>query len=227
MTRLTVAALISLAAALMLFSRGPAASPSRAPSDASAPPATLSRGPLDAPHRLVIYSDYQCPGCDLLHREAEPALLDLADSGRLRLEVRHFPLKGHRRAARAAVVAACAEQQGAGWEMHDALFRTATSWTSQTPSAPWFQHLADSLGLTGPEFKICIENESMSGLLAADLALGHAAGMTAVPALFLDDLSVTVRSPRGLVRRVSRLTRSVAPPTSEPISPHAVPESVP
>ena len=123
MTRPVVVTMISCAAALMLLSRRPVTTSPIRLIDANAPPATLSVGPPDAPHRLVIYSDYQCPACALLQREAEPALRELAESGRLRLDLRHFPLAGHRRAPRAAALAACAEQQGAGWKMHDALFR--------------------------------------------------------------------------------------------------------
>ena len=211
MTRPVVVTMISCAAALMLLSRRPVTTSPIRLIDANAPPATLSVGPPDAPHRLVIYSDYQCPACALLQREAEPALRELAESGRLHLDLRHFPLAGHRRAPRAAALAACAEQQGAGWKMHDALFRTATRWTSQAPSAPWFQHLADSLGLDGPVLELCVRSADVAGLLAADLALGRAAGLIGVPALFLDGHLVTVRSLRGLVRRVKRLTRAVAP----------------
>ena len=209
--RSTVVALVSLAAALMLLSRQPVATSSTPVTHADAPPATMVLGPPDAPHSLVVYSDYQCPACALLHREAEPSLRGLAESGRLRLELRHFPLAGHRRAARAAVVAACAEQQNAGWKMHDALFRTEIRWTAQAPSAPWFRHLADSLGLDGPVLDLCIKNADVAGLLAADLALGRAAGLIGVPALFLDGRPVTVRSQRGLVRRVKRMTRAVTP----------------
>ena len=211
MMRSTVVALVSFAAALMLLSRRPVPASSTPLVDANSSPATLSLGPPDAPHRLVIFSDYQCPACALLHREAEPALRKLAESGPLRLELRHFPLVGHRRASRAAVVAACAEQQSAGWKMHDALFRTATRWTSQAPSAPWFQHLADSLGLDRPVLDLCIKDAGVVGLLAADLALGRAAGLIGVPAFFFDGRPVTVRSHRGLLRRVKRLTRAGAP----------------
>ena len=101
--------------------------------------------------------------------------------------------------------------RAAGWKMHDALFRTATRWTSQAPSAPWFQHLADSLGLDGPVLELCVRSADVAGLLAADLALGRATGLIGVPALFLDGHLVTVRSQRGLVRRVKWLTRAVAP----------------
>ena len=98
MTRPVVVTMISCAAALMLLSRRPVTTSPIRLIDANAPPATLSVGPPDAPHRLVIYSDYQCPACALLQREAEPALRELAESGRLRLDLRHFPLAGHRRA---------------------------------------------------------------------------------------------------------------------------------
>ena len=177
-------------------------------------------GAADAPHRLVVFSDYQCPACALLDRSAGPALGALTESGRLRIEVRHFPLVGHRRAPGAAASAVCAARQGAGREMHEALFRTVANWSSSAPSGPWFGHLADSLGLDSPELERCMRSTSVAELLAADLAMGRAAGLIGVPAVFLDGRLLTFRSPAGLVRRLESLT-------SEPEPLHALSQGVP
>jgi protein-disulfide isomerase len=84
-------------------------------------PPTLALGSADSPRRLVVYSDYECAVCALLERGAGAALRELAADGRLRLEIRHFPLTAHRRAPRAAAAAVCAERQARGWAMHEAV----------------------------------------------------------------------------------------------------------
>ncbi len=188
--------------------------------NALAPSPTVGWGPADAPHRLVVFSDYQCAACALLERGAGPQLRALAESGRMRVELRHFPLAGHRRAAGAAAASICVGRQGAGQAMHEALFRTTVGWTASAPSGPWFEHLADSLGLDGPELSRCSERDNVAGLLAADLAIGRAAGLIGVPAVFLDGRLVTFRSPADLVRRLERMT-------SEPVSMHPIAERVP
>src|SRR5688500_6167991 len=94
----------------------------RARIERTAPVPALALGSPTSPHRLVIFSDYQCSVCALLEREAGPALRSMASSGRLRLEIRHFPLSAHRRARSAAAHAICAQRRHAGWRMHEALF---------------------------------------------------------------------------------------------------------
>jgi protein-disulfide isomerase len=168
-------------------------------------PPTLALGSPSSPHRLVVYSDYECAVCALLEREAGVALRELAAAGRLRLEIRHFPLSAHRRAPRAAAAAVCAERQARGWAMHEALLTSAMRWRSGPPAAPWFARLADSLGLDGAAFAACVRDPSVAEAIAADLALGRSIGLVGVPAVFLDGRPLTFRTPRALVRRVRRV----------------------
>src|SRR6185503_15194153 len=101
--------------------------------------------------------------------------------------------------------AVCAARQGHGWDMHEALFRSAATWTSGPPTAPWFAHLADSLGLDAPALAACTADPEIAGLLAADLAQGRALGLIAVPAVFLDGRLLRYRTPDALARRVRRV----------------------
>src|SRR6202011_1816630 len=79
------------------------------------------RGALDAPMRLLIYGDYECP-------YTRKALLGVAE-GRGQLGdvlvfvFRNFPLTAiHPLASNAARAAEAAGLQGKFWEMHDLLF---------------------------------------------------------------------------------------------------------
>jgi protein-disulfide isomerase len=178
--------------------------PPAAASGVDPTPPTLALGAERSPHRLVVYSDYECAVCALLERETGAALRELADHGRLRVEIRHFPLPGHRRAPRAAAAAVCAERQGRGWAMHAALMASAPRWRSGPPAAPWFLQLADSLGLDRSPFGRCLEDPSVTGAIAADRALGRSIGLVGVPALFLDGRRIAFRTGRALVHRVRR-----------------------
>lgn len=203
-----VAAGLCVAAAILAaaVSRPPAAVPTLAP--ASPHPPSLALGSGTSPHRLVIWSDYECPACALLEREAGPALRRIAESGALRVEIRHFPLPAHRRARRAAVAAICAERQGEGWAMHESLLATAPRWRSGPPSTPWILRLADSLRIDGVALAACMADPRSAEPIEADLALGRAAGLSAVPAVLLDGRWVTVRTPASLVRRIRRAVGS-------------------
>jgi protein-disulfide isomerase len=192
--------------ALVLRGSAPAAGPPAAVLMAAAPSA-MALGEPGSAHRLVLFTDYECAVCGLLERDGGARLRALAESGGLRLEIRHYPLAGHRRAPRAAAAALCAARQGGGWPMHVALFATAGEWRSGSPSIPWFLALADSLGLDREAVARCVAgDEEIARALAADLALGRALGLVDVPAAFLDGRPIAIRTPRALVRRVGRAT---------------------
>jgi protein-disulfide isomerase len=176
------------------------------------PPAALTVGSPASAHRLVIWSDYECAACALLERASGAALRDLTARGTLRVEIRHFPLTGHRRAPRAAAAAICAARHAQGWEMHEALMRSAPIWSGGSPSAPWFAHLADSLGIDGAALLACADDPETAGLLAGDVALGRTLGLTAVPAVFLDGRLLRYRTPAALVRRLRGVVEARAAP---------------
>ena len=77
-------------------------------------------GPADAPLKLTVFSDFQCPYC----RRAAPVLEGVIKDhpGQVSLTFVHFPLSFHHFAERAAKVALCAQRQGKFWPVHDALF---------------------------------------------------------------------------------------------------------
>ncbi|HEY3119203.1 MAG TPA: thioredoxin domain-containing protein, partial [Vicinamibacteria bacterium] len=81
-----------------------------------------SRGPANAPVTVVEYCDFQCPVCA---KASTPLvrLLRQTYGARVRFVYRDFPLsRVHPDAIRAAEAAACAQEQGRFWEMHDRLF---------------------------------------------------------------------------------------------------------
>ena len=86
--------------------------------------------------------------------------------------------------------------------MHDALMRSVATWSTGAPSAPWFGHLADSLGLDERALLTCADDPETRALLSADLALGRSLGLTSVPTVFLDGHLVRYRTPAALMRRV-------------------------
>jgi hypothetical protein len=108
--------------------------------------APLALGPTGRP-RLVLFSDYECAACALLEREAGAELRSWAAAGRMRLELRHFPLPAHRRAPRASAWATCAARAGRctlrcsrariGAAPDRAVARWLASRTRSASTAPW------------------------------------------------------------------------------------------
>jgi protein-disulfide isomerase len=77
-------------------------------------------GTANAPYRLVVWTDYQCPACLQFEQEIKVVKAQLKDS--LAVVYRYYPLAAHPLAFRAAVAAECARDQGRFADMHEALF---------------------------------------------------------------------------------------------------------
>jgi protein-disulfide isomerase len=141
------------------------------------PPAT---GPA------VLFSDYECHFCGLTHVELKELLRVRPD---IRVVRRHFPLDQacnplikrpfHQRSCELARAAICAEVQGQGEAMDDALF------ASQKAPAP-VEELAARLKLDVGRFKACLVAPSTAARLAADIEEGVKAKLRSTPSFVVD-----------------------------------------
>lgn len=144
-----------------------------------------SKGSATAPHTIVEYSDFQCPGCAGYY----PLLKRLTDEhgDAVRLVYRHFPLEQiHKNARAAARAAEAAGRQGKFFEMHDALFNTQDAWGDDSAPNIFFEDLAGSLGLDTTKFKADLNDSSIDDGINAGLSSGKASGVNSTPSLFLD-----------------------------------------
>lgn len=80
------------------------------------------RGPAvgeAAAHTLLLYGDFECPFTRQVELVVQNVLRVFPDA--VRYAFRHFPLRTHEHALRAAEAAEAAAAQGAFWPMHDRL----------------------------------------------------------------------------------------------------------
>lgn len=130
---------------------------------------------------LLEYLDFQCPYCRTAHAAIKSVVLgDL--EGRVRLRVRHFPLREkHPRADATARAAEAAGRQGRFWEMHDLLFERFEAVTDDDLLA-----YARELGLDAERFAADVADPALAAAIEEDREAGLAEGVTGTPGLFLD-----------------------------------------
>lgn len=151
------------------------------------------RGPLNAPVRLVVFSDYQCPDC----RRAELQLRD-ALAGRCDVSVgyKHFPLSrecnprvrspgDHRHACRAARIAETAGRLGQtdGFlRMHAWLFRRKAEFTDEE-----LAEALPGLGFTDVATFFRVSNDpAIAEQVKRDVEEGQSLRLAGTPALFVN-----------------------------------------
>jgi protein-disulfide isomerase len=129
--------------------------------------------PSDAAGSLVIvYADFECPFCAVLHQRLEPLPVTVV--------FRHFPVRSsHPRAWPAACAAEAAALQGRFWEMHDSLFADQAHLED-----PHLWARAEDLGLDLDRFDADRRGEDLRGRVQRDFRSGVRAGVVTTPALF-------------------------------------------
>jgi protein-disulfide isomerase len=138
-----------------------------------------SKGPNDAPVTIVEFSDFQCPYCASMSATLEAILRKYGSQ--VRLVYRHFPLAIHKDAPRAGEAAACADEQGKFWAMHEIIFANA-----RTLSPANLVKYARDAGLDLPRFEECLSSGRGAEKVRRDRAEGDKYGVSNTPTYFVN-----------------------------------------
>jgi protein-disulfide isomerase len=134
-------------------------------------------GPADAAITLAEYADYRCEYCKNFH-DTTLKMLMAKYGGQLRYVYYDFPSAGGQQAAEAA---SCADDQGAYWAYHDALFANP----ADHANIDQFVGLAGSLGLDTAAFYDCLSSGEHHDAVAQDYQAGLSAGVRGTPTFFV------------------------------------------
>lgn len=150
------------------------------------------RGPGDAWVTLVEFADFQCPYC----RAEEPILVDLSTTygADLRVVFKYLPLPFHARARPAALAAACADEQGRFWEMHDLLFRGALDDASILADA------GQIAGLDVALWQACLGSPEAAAVVDADVSLARRLEISGTPTFAVNGVEVVGAVPEQQLR---------------------------
>ena len=146
-------------------------------------------GKPDAPVKLVEFGDFECPQCARFSTLTEPDLRKrLVGSGEVMFTFYDFPLyQMHRNTEAASNAAACADEQGKFWEMHDRLFDGQDQWNGEATDNPGriFAQFAAQLGLKVDAWQKCFDARKYQKRINANLAEGLRLGINATPSFMI------------------------------------------
>lgn len=174
-----VVAVVGASILAYTMSRKPAvpdAAPAAPPDPATAgPPQGYLNGKADAPVKIEEFADFECPACGRFATITEPDLQKrLIDAGLASLTYYDFPLPQHRNSQSASNAAACADEQGKFWPMHDQLFGGQDQWSTEATDKPKpkFMSYAAAIGLDAAKFEACYDAHKYQKRIDANLAEG-------------------------------------------------------
>lgn len=161
-------------------------------------------GDVDAPVKVDVWEDYQCPACQYYSQQIEPQLItNYVETGKVFYTFHNFPFidsqsvtKESQQSANASM---CAAAQGRFWDYHDIIF---ANWNGENIGAYSDKKLvafAETLGLNMSDFNSCFNKNQFQAEIEKDFEDGVEKGVTGTPTFFvngvqtpLEDLFTTI-----------------------------------
>src|SRR5712671_6803197 len=174
-------------------------------------------GKVDAPVKILEYADFECPSCGGFATVTEPDVRTrIIEPGLASITYYDFPLTQHRNTLAASNAAACADEQGKFWPMHDRLFQAQDEWNGEATDTPkpFFKRYAQEIGLDVPKWEACYDARKYQKRISANLAEGLRRGVNSTPSFVIGTkLYAGMRSYDAL----KAIVDSVAKTTSVPV----------
>lgn len=135
--------------------------------------------------RAVVFSDFQCPFCQVLAVRLDS--LVALNPGNLGIEFRHFPIRSlHPFAGLAAAAAECAATRGHFKSVHDSLFANAATLSSAT-IAGFLRLIAFD---DSSEVEACLVSDTVRLNIRADSVAAARLRIAGTPTLLLNNVKL-------------------------------------
>ena len=136
-----------------------------------------SRGNLNAPVTVVMFSDFQCSHCAATHPVLQKVIGEYKD--KIRFVVRDFPLVSiHGNAFNAALAANAAKNQGKFFEYIEILYKNQDNLDKES-----LKKYAASLNLNLKQFELDLNDEKNAAAVQKDVADGESYGIRSTPTI--------------------------------------------
>lgn len=141
-------------------------------------------GNPQAPIRIDLFSDYQCPTCKLLHEQVIlPLIADYVKQGKVYLVQREFPMPYHTYAREAACYACAAGAVGRYQEVCDQLFRTQAEWAKDGNVATSACSVLNAASAS--KVKTLARSPAIAAMVQDDLRLGESEAVNGTPTMII------------------------------------------
>lgn len=145
------------------------------------PTGIVELGDSGAPHVMLLFTHHSCTYCHTFGDERLPRLIkDFVEQGKLRLQIAQLNIRKYPQSELQLRSLICATAQGAGLDMHGALFNQST-WDEKSMTA-----LARKLNLKETVFTACMHAPGTTAAVQLQQSLAQSLGVTLVPTYFID-----------------------------------------
>lgn len=145
-------------------------------------------GDPNAPVQVLEFADFECPACGTYANLTKPDVVKrLVETGQISFKFLDYPLPIHLNTWDASMAAACANEQGKFWEMHDQIFATQDQWSGEATNRPKavFSRLAQGMGLNMDQWNSCYDTQKYKLNIAANMKEGEKRMVQSTPTFII------------------------------------------
>ena len=153
-------------------------------------------GDPNAPVKIEVFEDFQCPACRTYSETIEPRIIDsYVTPGKVYYVFRQFPFIDDKAPTKESDQAAnsslCAAEQKRFWDYHDMLFANWNGENQGSFSDRRLKAFAETLKLDMNAFNTCFAAKRFQQIINAGLADGQRLGVTGTPSVFVNGTQIT------------------------------------
>ena len=185
------------------------------------------QGSDKAPVEVVMYGDFECPGCGQFAQLTEPDVESrLVKTGAIRFRFMDYPLPSiHKATLTAHNAAACAGAQNKFWAMHDTIYNEQHEWSTfangHDMNAPKImKRYAKEIGLDTKTFDTCLDTHQFETQIRANRAAGDRVGLQFTPTFVIGIRMITGAQPYDVIKKLvdsaTADAKKLAPTSSTP-----------
>ena len=171
-------------------------------------------GSPNAPVEVIEFADFECPGCGQFATLTEPDVRTrLINTGKIRMRFMDYPLPMHKNTWDASLAAACANDQGKFWEMHDQIFATQDRWNTEATGRPRpvLAGLAKGLGLDMSKYEACMDADTHRAKVQSHLREAERRRVTQTPTFIIGSTMIPGAIPFDTFNRLVDSALAKAP----------------
>ena len=145
-------------------------------------------GDSSAPVQIVEFADFECPSCARFATITEPDVRSrIIETGLANLTYFDLPLPQHLNSQAASNAAACADDQGKFWAMHDEIYSRQHEWSTyatKKPKGP-LRTAAQAVGLDLNAWEDCFDARRHQARIDANAAEAGRRNVGSTPTFFI------------------------------------------
>lgn len=173
-------------------------------------------GSDSAPVQVLEFADFECPACGSFATLTEPDVRKrLVATGQISFRFLDFPLPMHPNSWDASMAAACANEQGKFWEMHDEIFMAQDQWAATATNRPKgvLSRLARTVGLDMSRWNECYDSKKYRLNIRANQVEGEKRGVRFTPTFVIGGKMISTAMDYDSFKAYVDSAMALRPPT--------------